>query len=331
MKGGRAVGARITGTGSSLPSRCVPNAELEGLVDTSDEWIVQRTGIRTRYLLGAGETPSDLGVTACRQALSAAGREPQEVDLLLVATTFPDMTCPGTSPFVAQGLGMEGAPFFDLTAGCTGFVYAVALAEAYIKAGLGKRVLVLGFEVLSRVTDWTDRRTCVLFGDGAGAVLLEPGREGEGVLGISLRGDPEKALLLHMPAGGTRRPASHETVDAREHFLRMEGSGVFRSAVPLMREAMDGALRAAGLAREEVDWVIPHQANARIIDAFVERLALPRDRVIINIDRVANTSAASIPIALDEAVRDGRILPGHIVVFTGFGAGVTYGAAVVRM
>jgi len=325
------MGARITGTGSALPSRCVTNVDLAKLVDTSDEWIVQRTGIRTRYLLAAEETPSDLGVLACQRALAAAARQASEVDLLLVATTFPDMICPGTSPFVAQGLGMQGIPFLDLTAGCTGFVYALALAESYIQAGLGERVLVLGLEALSRVTDWTDRRTCVLFGDGAGAALLEPGCEDEGVLGLSLRGDPEKALLLHMPGGGTRKPASHETVDAREHFLRMEGSGVFRSAVPLTREAMDRALRAAGLTRGDVDWVIPHQANARIIDAFVERMELPRDRVVVNIDRVANTSAASIPIALDEALRDGRIRPGHVVVFTAFGAGVTYGAAVVRM
>ena len=325
------MGARIVGTGSCLPERKVSNAELTKLVDTSDEWIVQRTGIRTRHLLGDAETPSDLGVAACRSALDAAGRAPADVDLLLVATTFPDMTCPGTSPFVAQGLGMKAAPFFDLTAGCTGFVYGLAMADAYLRAGLGARVLVLGFETLSRVTDWSDRRTCVLFGDGAGAVLLEQGRPDEGVLGVCLRGDPEKALLLHMPAGGTRSPASRESVDGREHFLRMEGSGVFRSAVPLMREAMDGALAAAGKTREDVDWIIPHQANVRIIDAFADRLGLPRERVIVNVDRVANTSAASIPIALDEAVRDGRVRPGHLVVVTAFGAGVTYGAAVVRM
>ncbi len=325
------MGARIVGTGAALPQRCVSNAELAGSVDTSDAWIVQRTGIRTRYLLGEGETPSSLGVTACRRALEAAGRRTEDVDLLVVATTFPDMTCPGTSAFVAQDLGLEGTPFFDLTAGCTGFVYGLAMAGAYIAAGLGERVLVLGFEALSRVVDWSDRRTCVLFGDGAGAVLLERGSSEEGILGVSLRGDPSKALLLHTPAGGTRRPASHATVEAREHFLRMEGSGVFRSAVPLMREAMDRALHAASMSREEVDWIIPHQANVRIIDAFADRLGLPRERVVINVDRVANTSAASIPIALDEAVRDGRIRPGHAVVLTAFGAGVTYGAVALRM
>ncbi len=323
--------ARITGTGSCLPERQVANAELAGLVDTSDAWIVQRTGIRTRFLLRDGETPSNLGVVACQRALAAAGRQPADVDLLLVATTFPDMVCPGTSPFVAQGLGLRGTPFFDLTAGCTGFVYGLAVGEAYIRARAGKRVLVLGFEALSRVTDWADRRTCVLFGDGAGAVLLERTEGTAGVLGVSLHGDPEKALLLHMPAGGTRRPATRDTVESREHFLRMEGSGVFRSAVPLMREAMDDALAAARLGRDDVDWIIPHQANVRIINAFADRLGLPRERVIVNVDRVANTSSASIPIALDEAVRDGRIKPSQILVLTAFGAGVTYGAAVVRM
>jgi 3-oxoacyl-[acyl-carrier-protein] synthase-3 len=309
----------------------VSNADLALAVDTSDAWIVQRTGIRTRFLLTEGELPSDLGVAACQRALAAAGRESQDVDLLIVATTFPDMICPGTSAFVAQGLNLKRTPFFDLTAGCTGFVYGLALGASYIEAGLGEKVLVLGFEALSRVTDWSDRRTCVLFGDGAGAVLLEKSDGPNRILGLSLRGDPEKALLLHMPSGGTRRPASHETVDAREHFLRMEGSGVFRSAVPLMQAAMDDALAAAGLDRDQVDWIIPHQANVRIINAFADRLDLPRERIIVNVDRVANTSSASIPIALDEAVRDGRIKPGHVVVFTGFGAGVTYGAAVVRM
>ncbi len=323
--------SRIVATGACLPPRRVTNADLTHLVDTSDEWIVQRTGIRTRYLLAENEIPSDLGVAACRRALEAAGRSADDIDLLLVATTFPDMTCPGTAAFVAQGLGMRGAPFFDLTAGCTGFVYGLAVADAYIRAALGRRVLVLGTEALSRVADWTDRRTCVLFGDGAGAALLEAGDDAAGVLGVSLRGDPDKALLLHTPAGGTRRPASHETVDQRAHFLRMEGSGVFRNAVPLMREAMDRALDAAGLPVDQVDWIIPHQANVRIINAFADRLGLPRERVIVNVDRVANTSSASIPIALDEAIRDGRIRPGDVVVLTAFGAGVTYGAAVVRM
>ncbi len=328
---GRGMGARIVGTGSYLPPRAVPNRDLENLVDTSDEWIVQRTGIRERHLLEAQELPSEMGVAAGQAALAAAGTAAGDVDLVLVATTFPDMTCPGTAPFVASGLGTGAAPFFDLTAGCTGFIYGLAVAEAFLSSGLAECVLLIGSEALSRVTDWKDRRTCVLFGDGAGAVVLRPGSEGAGVLGVSVHGDPEKALLLHMPAGGTRLPASHETVDARLHYLQMEGSGVFRNAVPLMERALERALDKADLSLDEVAWVIPHQANLRIIDALARRMAIPRERVIANLDRVANTSAASIPIVLDEAVRRGQIQPGNVVAMTAFGAGVTYGAAIVRM
>lgn len=330
-KGGPKMAARIVGSGSYLPPHTVANCDLESVVDTSDEWIVQRTGIRERHLLDEHELPSDMGVVAGRRALEAAGCVAGDIDFLLVATTFPDMTCPGTAPFVARELGTGDAPFFDLTAGCTGFVYGLAVAEGLLASGLAQCVLLVGSEALSRVTDWNDRRTCVLFGDGAGAVVLRSGPAGTGVLGVSVHGDPEKALLLHMPAGGARQPASHATVDARQHFLQMEGSGVFRSAVPLMERALERALAKAGLTLTEVDWVIPHQANQRIIDALARRLGVSPNRVIANVDRVANTSAASIPIALDEAMRQGRIKPGDVVAMTAFGAGVTYGAAIVRM
>jgi 3-oxoacyl-[acyl-carrier-protein] synthase-3 len=325
------MGARIVGTGSHLPSQVVPNVELEKRVETSDEWIIQRTGIRTRHLLRDEEIPSDMGVLAAREALHAAGFAPSDVDLLIVATNFPDMICPGTAPFVAQDLGTGDAPFFDIKAGCTGFVYGLAVADAFLTSRLASRVLLIGSEALSRVTDWTDRHTCVLFGDGAGAVVLEPGEDDQGILGLAIRGDPEKSLLLHMPAGGTRTPATHDSIDARQHYLKMEGSGVFRSAVPLMEEAVHQALESAGLRPKDVDWVIPHQANVRIVDALARRLSVPRDRVIVNLDHVANTSTASIPIALDESIRSGRIRPGQIVALTAFGAGVTYGAAVLRI
>jgi 3-oxoacyl-[acyl-carrier-protein] synthase-3 len=325
------MGARITGTGHHVPARRLTNVDLEGLVDTSEEWIVQRTGIRTRYVLRDGDLPSDMGVDAGGRALEQVGVGPQDVDLLLVATNFPDMICPGSASFIAEGLGLVDAPFFDLTAGCTGFVYGIAVADGLIRAGLFRRVLLIGTEALSRVTDWTDRQTCVLFGDGAGAALLEPGGEEEGVLGVALYGDAEKSLLLHMPGGGTRRPASPETLAGREHFLKMEGSGVFRNAAPMMERATRDALQAADLTLADVDWIIPHQANVRIIDALVRRLRTTPERVVTNLDRVANTSTASIPIALDEALRDGRIRPGDVAVMTAFGAGVTYGAAVVRI
>ena len=325
------MGAKILGTGSHVPERTLTNADLERIVNTSDEWIVQRTGIRARHVLDDADVPSDMSVLAGRQAIEAAGLEPEDIDLLLVSTTFPDMICPGSGPFIAEGLGLGDAPFFDLKAGCTGFVYGLGVGDALVRAGLCRHPLVIGMEALSRVTDWTDRQTCVLFGDGAGAVVLAPGEADAGVLGTALYGDAEKALLLHMPGGGTRSPASPETIDRRDHYVKMEGSGVFRNAAPMMERAALAALATAGLTLADVDWIIPHQANIRIIDALIRRLDVAPERVIVNLDRVANTSAASIPIALDEAMRDGTIQPGHVVALTGFGAGVTYGAVIVRI
>ncbi len=325
------MGARIIGTGSHLPLNCVTNRDLEKIVDTSDEWIVRRTGIHTRYHLSPDESPSEMGIVAAEQALAAAGATPQQVELLIVATTFPDMICPGSAPFIASGLGLDQTPFFDLKAGCSGFVYGMAVADSLIRSGLYQRVLLVGTEALSRVTDWSDRKTCVLFGDGAGAVLLEAGATDEGVLGSALFGDNSKALLLRLPAGGTVQPASEETVRDRGHFLKMEGAGVFRSAVPMMEKATRAALTAASLELDDVDWVIPHHANIRIIESLIKRLRVDGSRVIVNLERVANTSAASIPIALDEALRAGKIDAGDIVVMTAFGAGATYGAVVVRL
>ncbi len=275
--------------------------------------------------------PARMGIAAAEAAIAASGTPADAVDLLMVATNFPDMISPGSAPFVAAGLGLGQRPFFDLKAGCSGFVYALTVAAGLIDAEVYGHILVIGAEALSRVTDWGDRKTCVLFGDGAGAVLLGPGTHSEGVLGSSLHADGNKAMLLHLPAGGTRTPASHATVDAGAHFLKMEGSGVYRSAVPMMETATREALAAAGLTLADVDWLIPHQANIRIIESLMRRLEVTSDRVIINLDRVANTSTASIPIALDEAVRDGRIVPGNIVVLTAFGAGATYGAVVVQI
>lgn len=325
------MGARITGTGSYLPSKVLTNHQLESFVDTSDEWIVQRTGIRARHLLEDSEVPSDMGIEAGRLALEAAKVAPEDVDLLLIATNFPDMICPGSAPFIAEGLSLTNVPFFDLKAGCSGFVYGVAVANGLIESRFFSRILVIGIEALSRVTDWTDRRTCVLFGDGAGAALLEPGDESAGVLGSALYGDAAKSMFLHLPAGGTRTPASPDTLAQGGHFLKMEGAGVFRNAAPMMERATMAALDGANLELSDVDWIIPHQANQRIVDALVRKLDVPEDRVIVNLARVANTSTASIPIALDEEIRSGKIHPGDVVVMTAFGAGVTYGAIVVRI
>ena len=325
------MGAKIAGTGSYLPPKVITNKQLESLVDTSDEWIVQRTGIRSRHLLEDSEVPSDMGVEAGRLALEAASVPPEDVDLLLVATTFPDMICPGSAPFIAEGLSLPGAPFFDLKAGCSGFVYGVAVANSLIESGLFPRVLVIGVEALSRATDWNDRRTCVLFGDGAGAVLLEPGTTSFGILGTALYGDAEKSMFLHMPAGGTRTPASPDTLVQGDHLLKMKGAGVFRNAAPMMEKATMAALADANLELSDIDWIIPHQANQRIVDALVHRLDVSEERVIVNLDRVANTSTASIPIALDEEMRSGKIQPGDLIVMAAFGAGVTYGAVVARV
>ncbi|MFC2095303.1 beta-ketoacyl-ACP synthase III [Candidatus Bipolaricaulota bacterium] len=325
------MGARIAGTGSYLPANVLTNEQLESMVDTSSEWIVQRTGIRTRHVLQAEELPSEMGVEAGKLALEAAQATPADVDLLLVATNFPDMICPGSAPFIADGLGLGDAPFFDLKAGCSGFVYGLAVANGLIESSLFPRVLVVGIEALSRVTDWTDRRTCILFGDGAGAALLEPGAESAGIIGTALYGDAEKSMFLHIPAGGTRVPASQDTLAQAGHYIKMEGSGVFRNAAPMMETATMAALDDANLELSDVDWIIPHQANQRIIDALVRRLDVSEERVIVNLDRVANTSTASIPIALDEEIRSGKIHSGDVVVMTAFGAGVTYGAVVVRV
>jgi len=325
------MGAKIIGSGSYLPRKCVSNHDLEQIMDTSDEWIVRRTGISARHLLEPGEDPAKMGIAAARLACEEAEARPETVDLLVVATNFPDMICPGSSPFIASGPGLDQTPFFDLKAGCSGFVYGMAITDGLIRAGMYRRILLIGSEALSRVTDWNDRKTSVLFGDGAGAVLLEEGEADEGVLGSAIFGDNDKALLLHMPAGGTRTPANSSTVQDGGHFLKMEGAGVYRSAVPMMERATRAALAAASLDLDDVDWIIPHQANIRIIDSLAVRLHVSNDRIITNLDRVANTSTASIPIALDEARKDGRITSGDVVVMTAFGAGVTYGAVVVRI
>lgn len=325
------MATRIIGSGSHLPDSCVTNEDLAKQVETSNEWIVKRTGIHTRHLLQDDEIPSEMSVAAGRRALENARVSADSIDLLLIATNFPDMICPGSAPFVAEGLGLGASPFFDLKAGCSGFVYGLVVGDGLLRSGLFRRILLIGTEALSRVTDWSDRRTCVLFGDGAGAVVLEADDSEYGILGSALFGDPEKALLLHMPAGGTRLPATVERVAGGDHFVKMEGSGVFRHAVPMMEKATRDAVERSGMTLEDVDWVIPHQANARIIRSLVARLGVPADRVLVNLDHVANTSAASIPIAYDEARRDGRIKAGDVIAMTAFGAGVTYGAVVVRV
>ena len=319
--------SRVAGCGACLPHRRIANEELARRLDTSDGWIVDRTGIRQRHVAAEGELTSDLATRAARAALADAGADAGEVDLILVATATPDLTFPATATRVQAKLGIAGGAAFDLQAVCTGFVYALATADNFIKAGQADSVLVIGAETFSRILDWSDRATCVLFGDGAGALLLRAAESGDGkadrgVLSTHLHADGRLADLLYVDGG----PASGPRVGK----LRMDGREVFRHAVVKLAQAADEALTANDLTPDEIDWLVPHQANRRIIDAMARKLGLGPERVVVTIDRHANTSAASIPLALAEAAGDGRILPGHLVLLEGMGGGFTWGSAVIR-
>jgi 3-oxoacyl-[acyl-carrier-protein] synthase-3 len=321
----------IAGIGACVPNHKVTNFDLEKIVDTTDEWIRQRTGIIERRILAEGEEPAQLGIVAAKGAIESAGLSPKQIDLIITATNLPEMPIPGSSPFIKEGLLIDREiPFFDLIAGCTGFVYALKVAADMITAGSYKNVLVIGVEALSRFTDWNDRSTCVLFGDGGGAVVVSPLDGNRGILASHLAADSSKWDLLRMEGGGVRFPASEKTLKAGLHYLRMEGGGVFKNAVEMMEAATFKALEKAEVSKEEIDWVVPHQANIRIIRSFAKRFDIPMERVLVNIDKYANTSTASIPLALDEASKDGRLKEGDLVVLNAFGAGVTYGAIVLR-
>ena len=321
--------ATIAGVGSSLPDRVIPNSYFEATLDTSDEWIRERTGIRERHFAPAGQVTSDLAVEAARTALEAARISPDQVDLIVCATLSPDTPIPSTGVWVQRKLGLT-CPAFDVNAACAGFSYAMSTGTAFIESGASETVVVIGAEVLSRVMDMSDRGTCILFGDGAGAVVLRPSASA-GVIGSVLGADGRAAEILIIPAGGTRQPASHETVDARDHSIRMpNGREVFKRAVVEMSNACRQLLEKSGFTPDDVNVLIPHQANARIIIAVAERLGIGMDRSIVDVESVGNTSAASIPIALDRAWRSGRIAEGDLVLFTSFGAGLAWGANLVR-
>jgi len=319
----------IAGTGAYLPDRVLTNADLEKRVETTDEWIVTRTGIRERHVAAADEATSDMAAVAATRALAAAGVTPEAVDLVLVATVTPDTLFPNTACLVQQKIGAKRAFCFDLSAACSGFLYGMETARCMIEAGSVKTVLLVGAEKLSAVTDWTDRATCVLFGDGAGAVVLRAGDSG-GLLGSVMGSDGALADLLKIPAGGSRLPASAESVANREHCIRMVGNEVFKHAVRCMCDAGQAVVRRCGLTMEDVTWIIPHQANMRIIQAIASRVSNGMDRFCVNLDRVGNMSAASIPVALDEAVRAGKIVKGNRILFVAFGGGFTWGASLVE-
>ena len=319
----------IRGWGMYVPDRTMTNTELAKLVDTSDEWITERTGIKERRIAAPHESTSSMAIEAGRQALERAELSPEDIDLVIVGTATPDYLFPATACLVQDALGIHGGAF-DLEAGCTSFMYGLSLACALVTSGMNRNVLVIGSEVLSRILDWTDRSTCVLFGDGAGAVVVSEGRhatfEPRFVLGSDGSGGPS----LCLPAGGSRIPASAETVHDRLHFVKMAGPEVFRFATRVVGEATHQVLSKAGLAVEDVDLFIPHQANIRIIESAVKRLRIPTERVFVNIDRYGNTSSASIPIALCEAEEQRRLRPGNTVVMVGFGAGLTWGAGALQ-
>jgi len=321
--------ATVAGLGSALPDRVVRNEEFERLVDTSDEWIRERTGIGERRFAADGQVTSDLAVEAARIALDGAGIAPEQLDLIVCATLTPDTPIPAAAVWVQHKLGVT-APAFDVNAACAGFSYAMTTGSAFIEAGQAETILVIGAEVLSRVMDFTDRTTCVLFGDGAGAVVLRPTETG-GVLGSVLGADGGATDVLYIPAGGSARPATHETVNAREHAIRMpKGRDVFKRAVVEMAGACRQLLEKSGYAPDDVHLLIPHQANSRIMIAVAERLGIDLDRAVVDVESVGNTSAASVPIALHRAWRAGRIHEGDLVLLTSFGAGLAWGANLIR-
>ncbi|KXG76010.1 beta-ketoacyl-ACP synthase III [Thermotalea metallivorans] len=320
----------ILGMGSYLPERVLTNHDLEKMVETTDEWIVTRTGIHTRRIADEKTATSDLATKAALRALEDADTEAEEVDLIIVATVTPDMNFPSTACIVQRNIGAQNAAAFDLEAGCSGFIYGLTVGKQFIATGMYKKVLVIGAETLSKIVDWKDRNTCVLFGDGAGAAVLGPTEEGTGILSAYMGSDGEGGKFLTMPAGGSRIPATVESVEKNLHYIKMDGSEVFKFAVRIMNRASQEAIDRSGYTVDDINYLVPHQANIRIIEAAAKKLKLPMDKVHVNLDRFGNMSAASIPVAFDEAVKQGKIKKGDLVVMVGFGAGLTWGASVIK-
>jgi 3-oxoacyl-[acyl-carrier-protein] synthase-3 len=327
----RANGAplSITGLGCHVPERVVTNADLTELVDTSDEWIVSRTGIRERRIAAPDEATSDIALPACQRALESAGLDPSDIDLLIVATVTPDMFFPSVGAILADRLGMPKAAAYDLSAGCSGFVYAIVQAYGMVAAGLSQRALVVGGDILSRITDWSDRSTCVLFGDGAGAVVIERVPQG-GFLGFELGAEGSGGEHLTLPGGGSRVPSTAESVTENQHVIKMNGREVFKFATRVLVSSAEAVLERCGKTIDDVDVYVPHQANVRIIEHAARKLGVPSEKVVIDVERYGNTSSGSIPLALADAMADGRLRPGSLVLMTGMGAGLTWGSALIE-
>jgi 3-oxoacyl-[acyl-carrier-protein] synthase-3 len=324
--------SRILGTGAYAPERVLTNHDLEKLVDTSDQWITERTGIKQRHIAREDETASDMAVVAARRALEMAGLTATDLDMIIVGTISGDVPMPACAVFVQHKLGAGPIPSFDVSAACAGFLYSMSIADQFIRSGLHKHILIVGVELLSRVIDWQDRTTCVLFGDGAGAAVLGPAvGDGRGVLSTKLYTDANLAESLWIPAGGSKEPITTESLKARRDKVQMVGGDIFKSAIKNLSSASRSALVDAKMDADSVRWVVPHQANLRIISQVALRLDIPMERFVLNIERYGNTSSASIPLALDEAIRDGRIKPGDTVLMCALGAGISWGSALVRM
>jgi len=314
--------SRISGTGSYLPAKILTNAELERMVDTTDEWIFARTGIRERHIAASDEYTSDLGIAAAKKAIEAANIDVQDIDLLIVATTTPDRVFPSTACLIQNQLGIKNnSPAFDVQAVCSGFVYALSVADSMIKTGAAKTALVIGAETMSRITDWTDRSNCILWGDGAGAVILQASNEA-GIITTHLHANGSYEKLLTVPAGVSRQEG--------DKTIKMEGNAVFKMAVNTLDQIVDETLLANGMQKSDVDWLVPHQANIRILQATAKKLDMDLDKVVVTVDKHGNTSAASIPLALDTAVRDGRIKRGDVILMEAFGGGFTWGSALIK-
>jgi 3-oxoacyl-[acyl-carrier-protein] synthase-3 len=324
------IKSRIISTGSYLPEKVLTNFDLEKVVDTSDEWITERTGIKERRIADEGQAASDLAYEASRVALERAGLKADAIDLIIVATVTGDMPFPSTACFLQDKLGALNAVGFDINATCSGFLYSLYIADSLIKSNMYKKVLVVGAEILSRITDWDDRNTCILFGDGAGAAILEPTEEDRGIFSMHINSDGRMWELLHLPGGGSRNPVSMDTFKKKLHYIKMKGNETFKVAVRTLEDLVVKTLEESKLGSSQLSLLIPHQANLRIIQATADRIGIPMDKVIVNLDRYGNTSAASIPIALDEAIRDGRVKDGDYILLEAFGGGFTWASVLIK-
>ena len=324
------IRAKIVSTGSYVPENIVTNQDLEKKVDTSDEWIIERTGIRERRIADKTQASSDLAFEASKMALKRAGLKAKDLDMIITATVSGDMPFPSTACILQDRLGVSNIAAFDIGAACSGFIYGLSIAESFIKSDARKRILLVGVETLSKYTDWQDRTTCVLFGDGAGAAIIEPSSDDSGIMSVDIQSDGSMWDFIQVPAGGSRKPCSRETIDKHQHFIKMKGNETFKVAVKTLESIALESLEKNKIKPSQLSLLIPHQANLRIIQATAKRLGLPMEKVMLNIEKYGNTSAASIPIALDEAVISGRVKSGDYILLEAFGAGLTWGSALIK-